>query len=71
MFQLKFCLKTFETSSLLYVSTKKGNIVAVLLRKDTLGPASRKVFGDLGSFWFVLVSERFEKAAKLRLLGAF
>jgi len=31
MFQLKFCLKTFETSSLLYVSVFKCSILAIIL----------------------------------------
>jgi len=31
MSQLKFCLKTFETSSLLYVSVRKGYILAIIL----------------------------------------
>jgi len=30
MFQLKFCLKTFETCSLLYVSVLKCSILAII-----------------------------------------
>jgi len=33
MFQLKFCLKTFETYSLLYVSVLKCSILAIILFK--------------------------------------
>jgi len=31
MFQVKFCLKTFETCSLLYVSVFKCSILAIIL----------------------------------------
>jgi len=52
-------------------SELKGELGELWFYFRKIHPESTKIFGDLGSFYFALIAEKFEKWTKMKLLSTF